>query len=108
MRDVDDDTVRPRPFHLEIGVTAGRHRRVDMVPAGQPLAARAFKLVAGFAEIIDLKAEMMDALKMWAMRAHVGRFLALGVEDRKVDVPVREEHRAIRAAPQFLEAEGRF
>src|SRR5437868_14991964 len=28
MRDVDDDAVGPRPFHLEIRVAAGRHPRI--------------------------------------------------------------------------------
>src|SRR5216110_565403 len=47
MRDVDDDAVRAGPFHLEIGVPAGCHCRIDMVFRGQPLAVRAFELLAG-------------------------------------------------------------
>src|SRR5216684_8218713 len=44
VRDVDDDAIGAGPFHLEIRVAAGRHRRVDMILGGQPLAVRALKL----------------------------------------------------------------
>src|SRR6266851_444713 len=108
MRDIDHDAVRAGPFHLEIGVAAGCHCRIDMVLCGQPLAVRAFELLASLVEIVDLEAEMMDAGEVRAVRAHVGRFLVLGVEDRDVDVTVGQKHRAVRAAPQFLEAESRF
>src|SRR5438105_9223827 len=79
-----------------------------MVLRGQPLAARAFELLASLVEIVDLEAEMMDAGEVRAVRAHIRRFLVLGVEDRDIDVAVGQKHRAVRAAPQLLEAEGRF
>jgi len=59
-------------------------------------------------EIVDLEAEMVDAGKVRSVRTHVGRLLALGIEDRQVDVAVGQEHGAVRAAPQFFEPEGRF
>src|SRR5260370_8050463 len=81
MRDIDDDAVRAGPFHLEIGVTAGGPRRIDMVLRGQPLAARAFELLASLVAIADLEPEMMDAREVRALRAPVRRFPALSVED---------------------------
>src|SRR5579862_3602925 len=108
MRDVDDDAVGAGPFHLEIGMAAGRHRRIDMVLGGQPPAMRALELLARLVEIVDLEPEMVNTREMRAVRAHVGRFLALGVEDRHVDVAVGQKDRAVGAAPQFLEAERRF
>src|SRR5947207_3308342 len=64
VRDVDDDAVGAGPFHLEIGVAAGRHRPVDMVLCGKPLAVCALELLTGRVEIVDLEAEMMDAGEM--------------------------------------------
>src|SRR5207244_11684268 len=75
---------------------------------GQALGACAFELLAGLVEIVDLEAEMMDAGEVRAMRAHVRRFLVLGAEDRDIDVTVGQKYRAVRAAPQLLEAKGRF
>src|SRR6266851_4580745 len=108
VRDVDDDAVGSGPFHLEIGMAAGRHRRVDVVLRGQALAIRRFELLAGRVEVVDLEAEMVDAREVRTMRPHVGRLLPLGVQDRDVDMAVGEEYRAIGAAPQLLEAERRF
>src|SRR5262245_48460200 len=79
-----------------------------MVLAGQPLALRAFELPAGLTGMFDLKAKMMDAGNVWAMRAHVRRLGPLGVQNRDVDVAVGQEHRTVWAAAQFLEAKGRF
>src|SRR6266542_2409347 len=70
VRNVDDDAVGAGPFHLEIGVAAGRHCRIDMVLRGQPLAVRAFERLASLVEIVDLEAEMMDAGEVRAVRAH--------------------------------------
>ena len=53
-------------------------------------------------------AEMMDAVEIRPMRADIGRFLGLVIENRHVDVAIGKEHCAIRAAPQLLEAERRF
>src|SRR3954465_15752125 len=64
-----------------------------------------FELVAGRVEILDLEAEMGDAAEIRPVRAHVERALILVVEDRQIDVAVRQEHGAVRAAAQFLEAE---
>src|SRR5207302_7552551 len=108
MRDVDDDAVGSRPFHLEIGVAAGRHRRIDMILRGQPLRFGVFQLFASLVEIVDLEAEMVDAVEIWSMRADIGRRVGLVVEDRDIDVAVGQEHRAVRAAAQFLQAKRRF
>src|SRR5216683_4005606 len=108
VRDVDDDAVGASPFLLEIGVAAGPHHRVDVVLGGQPLAARAFDLLAGRVEVVDLEAEMVNAGEVWSVRAHVGRLLALSGEDRNVDMAVGQKDRTIGAAPQLLEAERRF
>src|SRR5207253_6714149 len=85
MRDVDDDAVRSGPFHLEIGMAAGRHRRIDMVFPGQPLGLGVLQLLAGLVEIVDLEAEMMDAVEIRPVRPDIGRFLGLVVQDRDVD-----------------------
>src|SRR5690348_1087888 len=102
MRDVDDDPIGAGPFHLEIGLAAGRHCRIDMVLSGQPLRFCVFEFLAGLVEIIDLEAEMMDAVEVRPMRADIGRCLGLIIEDRDVDVAVSQEHRAVWATAQFL------
>jgi hypothetical protein len=66
--DVEDDTVRSGPFHLEIGMAAARHRRIHPVLRGEALCMRPLELVAGLVEIIDLKAEMVDAGEMRTVR----------------------------------------
>src|SRR5207237_2241801 len=99
VRDVDDDAVRAGPFHLEIGVTAGRHRRVDMVLGGQPLPVRAFELGTSLVEIVDLKAKMMNAGEMRAVGAHFGRLTSLGVEDSHIDVAFGWHCCAVAATP---------
>src|SRR5437763_1586909 len=68
MRNIDDDTVRAGPFHLEIGVAAGRHRRIAVVFRGQPLGLRVFQLLAGLIEIVDLEAEMVNAVEIRPVR----------------------------------------
>src|SRR5260370_42287184 len=108
MRDVDDDAVGAGPFLLETGMAAGPHHRVNMVFGGQPLAARGFDVLAGRVEVVDLKAEMVNAGKGGSVRAHVGRLLPLCGEDRYVVMAGGQKHRAIGAAPQLLEAERRF
>src|SRR5260370_6616687 len=75
MRDVDDDAVRAGPFHLEIGVTAGCHCRIDLVLRGQQLAARAFVLLASLVEFVDLETAMMEAGEVRAVCAHIRGFL---------------------------------
>src|SRR5262249_37259771 len=59
-------------------------------------------------EIVDLEPEMMDTVEVRPVRADIGRFLGLVIQDRHVDVAIGQEHRAIRAAAQFLEAERRL
>src|SRR5436190_10598292 len=108
MRDVDDDAVGSGPFHLEIGVAARCHRGIDMVLRGQPLRVGVFQSLAGLVEIVDLEAEMMDAVEIRSMCADIGRCVGLVVEDRDIDVAVSQEHRAVRAAAQFLQAKRRF
>src|SRR3954462_3607741 len=66
---------------------------------------RLFELVAGLIEILDREAEMVDAAEIRPVRTHVERALVLVVEDRQIDMAVGEEHGAVRAAAQFLEAE---
>src|SRR6266540_2681442 len=107
MRDVDDDAVRAGPFHLEIGMNPVSHRRIAAVLRFQPLAVRRFQLLAGVVEVVDLEAEMVDAAEIGALLPHVVRTLVLMVQQRDVDVTVRQKH-GVRVAAQFPEAEGRF
>src|SRR5204862_2559239 len=108
MRDVDDDAIRAGPFHLEIGVYAVSHRGVAVLLRGEALRVRPLQLLGGFVEIIHLEAEMVDAVEVRSVRADIGVLVGLVLQDSDMDVAVGQEHRAVRAAPQFPEAERRF
>src|SRR5205814_1455785 len=64
MRDVDDDTIRSGPLHLEIRMHTVSHSGIAAVLRGEPLRMRRLQLVASLIEIVDLKAEMMDTVEV--------------------------------------------
>src|SRR5438105_7013223 len=61
MRNVDHHIIGAGPFHLEIAVAAGRHFHIQPLFFLEALARGAFQLRGGLVEVLDLKAEMMDA-----------------------------------------------
>src|SRR5215510_7170146 len=51
---------------------------------------------------------MVNATVVGAIGAYVSIFLGLPVQDGQVDVPICEEHRAIRAAPDLFQPKSLF
>src|SRR5438874_294771 len=105
MRNVDDYPVGAGPFHLEIAVAAGRHLHTEPLLLLEALTRGAFQACRGLVEVLDLKAEMMDAAVVRPVGADIGGFLRLPVQDRQVDVTVGQENRAIRGTPDLLHSE---
>ena len=68
------------------------------------MAVSRLQFPAGFAEIVDFEAEMMNAGEVRTMCTHIGRLLALRLEDGDVDIAVGQEHVAV-AATQLFEIE---
>ncbi len=95
----------PAHFISKLRWRARRHFHVETVFFGQLLAGRLFELVRGGVEVFDLKAEMVDAAEIGAVRADVGVLLGLEVEDREIDVAVGQKHRTARVAANFAHAE---
>src|SRR5215471_19481451 len=104
--DVDDDLVGAAPLHLEVAVPAWSDGGLDAGLAGEPGALSRVELLAGLVEIVHLETEVVDAVVVGAVSAHVGVLLGLVVQDGQVDVAVGEEDGAARAAADLLEAEG--
>src|SRR5262249_59177910 len=78
VRDVDDDVVRARPLHLEIAVPRGLHLRVEAAALlREPPRLRRLEPARGLAEILDLEAEVVDAVVVGPVGAHVGVLLRL-------------------------------
>src|SRR5262249_43881278 len=108
VRDVDHHAVGAGPFHLEIAMAASRHLHIPSRLFFHPLAARALDIGRGLIEVLDLKAEVMNAAVVGAVGADVGGFLCLPVQDRQIDVAIGQKHRTVRGAPDLLQAERLF
>ena len=62
----------------------------------------------GFFKVVDFEAEMVEAFKIFAVRADIGRAVVLQIEHRKIDVSVSQEHRPVGAAANLPEPERFF
>src|SRR5262249_44881646 len=105
VRDVEDDLVGAGPLHLEVAVAAGSHGDVETVPQGQPLGPDGLQLLTRIVEVVDLEAEMVDAVVVGPVGSDVGVLFRLPVQDGQVDVAVGQEDGAARTAADLLESE---
>src|SRR5215831_8733882 len=108
MGDVEYYPIRASPLHLKVARAARSHGSVESVLLGEALPLDIFELLRCLCQIIYLKAKMVNAAVVRSIGTHVGIFLSLPVQDGQVDVPVCEEHRAIRAAPDLFQPKSLF
>src|ERR1700747_939155 len=86
VRNVDHHTVGAGPFHLEIAVASGSHFHIEPRFLLEVPHLGALQLRRGLVEVLDLKAEMMDAAVVRPVGADICGFLRLPIQDREVDV----------------------
>src|SRR5260370_19506274 len=105
VRNVDHHIIGAGPFHLEIAVASSSHLHPEPLFLFEAPTLGAIELRRGLVEVLDLKAEMMDAAVVRPVGADIGGFLRLPIEDRQVDVAAGQEHGAVRGPPDLLPPE---
>src|SRR5580693_8845786 len=105
VRNVDHHTVGAGPFHLEIAVASGSHLNTEPLFLLEALTLGTLQLRGGFVEVLDLKAEMVDAAVVRPVGADIGGFFRLPIQDRQVEVAVGQEYGAVRGTPDLLHSE---
>src|SRR6266487_1039018 len=108
MVDVEYHPIRASPLHLKVARATWTHGGIESILLGESLPVDLFELLRGLCEIIHLKAKMVNAAIVGSIGAHVRIFLGLPIQDGQVNVPICEEHRAIRATPDFFEPKRLF
>ena len=108
MRDVEHHPIRASPLHLKVAWAAWGHGGVESVLLSEALPLDLFELLRRLCQIIHLKAKMVNAAVVGAIGTYVSIFLGLPVQDGQIDVPICEEHRAVRAAPDLFQPKSLF
>src|SRR4029434_8919771 len=95
-------------LHSKVAWAAWGHASVESILLGEALTLDIFELLRCLCQIIHFKAKMVNATVVGPIRTHVSIFLSLPVQDGQIDVPICEEHRTVRAAPDLFQPESLF
>src|SRR5437763_899280 len=83
-------------------MASGSHLHAEPLFLLEALNLGALQLGRRLVEVLDLKAEMMDATVVRPVGADIGGFFRLPIQDRQVDVAVGQKDGAVRGTPDLL------
>src|SRR5260370_21916432 len=101
VRNVDHHIIGAGPFHLEIAVASSSHLHPEPLFLFEAPTLGAIELRRRLVEVLDLKAEMMDAAVVRPVGTAIGGFLRPPIDDPPADVAVGQEHGAVLGTPDL-------
>ena len=104
--DVQHHAVRAGPLDLIVARRGGAGADCDARTLVELLSLGGLQLVRGVLHVVDLKPEVVDAIVVGTIGAHIGILLRLPVQDGQVNVAIGEMEGTIGTATDLLHIKG--